>query len=139
MEKWQKTFSLEQIDEASIELLEKGKDSNVFLFYGIVGAGKTTLIKNICKNLGVIDACSSPSFAIINEYKYDAGLIYHLDLYRIKNTAELLDLGFYEYIDSGNYCFIEWPEIAIPLLDQYYTLKIHINNDQSRTITLEKK
>ena len=83
---------------------------------------------------------SSPTFGIVNDY-FDKNndIIHHFDLFRIKSVSECSDLGIEEYLSSGNYCFIEWPEIAIPLLDQYYTLKIHINNDQSRTITLEKK
>ena len=89
------------------------KDNKVVLFYGEMGAGKTTLIKEICAQLGVTDGMSSPTFALVNEYHTkDNSTIYHFDLYRIKNIEECLDMGMEEYIQSGNYCFIEWPEIA---------------------------
>lgn len=86
--------------------------ARVFLVYGPMGAGKTTFIKELCTLLGSDDNFSSPTYSIVNEYSSPAGKIYHMDLYRIKNTEELLDAGIEEYIASGNYCFIEWPELA---------------------------
>jgi len=89
----------------------------VFAFHGELGAGKTTLIKAFCQALGVEDGTSSPSFAIVNEYRAASGdPVYHFDLYRLKDAGELHSIGFTEYVDSGHYCFIEWPELAEELL-----------------------
>ena len=115
------------------------KDNKVVLFYGEMGAGKTTLIKEIGKQLGVTDGMSSPTFALVNEYHTkDNGSIYHFDLYRIKNIEECLDMGMEEYIQSGNYCFIEWPEIALPLMpDNYCSVSIKTEEDNTRSIILQ--
>jgi tRNA threonylcarbamoyladenosine biosynthesis protein TsaE len=114
------------------------KDNKVVLFYGEMGAGKTTLIKEIGKQLGVADGMSSPTFALVNEYHTkDHNIIYHFDLYRVRNIEECLDMGMEEYLDSGNYCFIEWPDIALPLLpDNYYTVSIKTEKDNTRGISL---
>ena len=114
------------------------KDNKVVLFYGEMGAGKTTLIKEICAQLGVTDGMSSPTFALVNEYHTkDNSTIYHFDLYRIKNIEECLDMGMEEYIQSGNYCFIEWPEIALPLMpDNYCSVSIKTEKDNARSISL---
>jgi tRNA threonylcarbamoyladenosine biosynthesis protein TsaE len=90
-------------------LLNKYKTFPVWLFSGEMGAGKTTLIKAICQELGVHAAMSSPTFSIINEYQSPAGTIYHFDFYRLKKESEAFDLGVEEYLDSGHFCFIEWP------------------------------
>jgi tRNA threonylcarbamoyladenosine biosynthesis protein TsaE len=113
-------------------------DSKIILFYGEMGAGKTTLIKEICTQLGVTDTMSSPTFSVINEYRASNNkIIYHFDLYRIKSIEECLDLGMEEYLDSGNYCFIEWPEVAAPLLpEKYYSLSIKTEKDNTRSIIL---
>jgi tRNA threonylcarbamoyladenosine biosynthesis protein TsaE len=115
------------------------KDNKVVLFYGEMGAGKTTLIKEICAQLGVTDGMSSPTFALVNEYHTkDNSTIYHFDLYRIKNIEECLDMGMEEYLYSGNYCFIEWPEMALPLLpENYCSLYIKTEKDNTRNISLQ--
>lgn len=82
-----------------------------------MGSGKTTLIKSICEELGVIDVVQSPSFAIINEYKTKSGeSVFHIDFYRIRKKEEIFDIGYEEYLFSGSYCFIEWPELMEDLL-----------------------
>ncbi len=98
-------------------LLANFPDERVFAFYGAMGAGKTTFIKAICHELGSEDYVTSPTFALINEYTTkNSSVIYHFDFYRIKKIEEAFDLGYEDYVYSGNYCFIEWPEMIEQLL-----------------------
>ena len=101
----------------------------VFIFKGDVGSGKTTLIKAILKNLGYLDAVSSPTYSIVNTYIIDdKGIIVnHFDLYRVKNQIDLYDVGLVEYLHGNQFCFIEWPDIAIDLIEDGY-IEIQINN-----------
>ncbi len=114
-------------------------DRRVFAMYGEMGAGKTTFIKAICKVLNVEDVVSSPTFALVYEYSSaEAGVIYHFDLYRIKEIEELYDLGYEDYFYSGNLCFIEWPEKAEYLLpEDAVKVFITVNPDGSRTVKME--
>lgn len=103
----------EEAEDVAAALLHTCPAHRVFAFRGELGAGKTTLIKALCRALGVEERTSSPSFAIVNEYRDAHGLpVYHFDLYRLKDPAELDGIGFEEYMDSGHYCFVEWPELA---------------------------
>ena len=103
--------SLNDLEQCANDLLDTFKDKRVFAFYGEMGAGKTTFIKQLCKKLNVIDETNSPTFAIINEYATTGkDYVYHADFYRIKNEQEAFETGCLEYFDSGSYCFIEWPE-----------------------------
>ena len=103
----------EEAVEVAQLILQSHDTARVFALHGDLGAGKTTLIKAFCTVLGVADRTSSPSFAIVNEYRTGSGdPLYHFDLYRLKAMYELDGIGFTEYLDSGNYCFIEWPELA---------------------------
>tara|TARA_B100000614_G_C14560791_1_gene497137 strand:+ start:3844 stop:4263 length:420 start_codon:yes stop_codon:yes gene_type:complete len=117
---------------------KKDKSLKIFLFTGQVGSGKTTMIKSFTKKLSVNNNTSSPTFNIINEYKDDnKNSIYHLDLYRLKSINDLVEIGFEEYINSGNYCFIEWPEIADSFfVDKYISINISINSKNSRDIDI---
>lgn len=111
----------------------------VVCLYGEMGAGKTTLIKQIGKQLGVTDPMSSPTFAIVNEYRTVRGqTVYHFDFYRLKNLREAVDIGAEEYFFSGSACLMEWPEMVEPLIPEKH-LKIHINfvEGNTRQITLE--
>lgn len=110
--------SLEKISDAAREFISQMGDDTVFAFYGKMGAGKTTFIKALCKELGVNDEVNSPTFAIINEYRSEttSELIYHFDFYRIKKLEEVYDLGYEDYFYSGALCFIEWPELIEELL-----------------------
>ena len=113
-----KIDSLDSIHEGAREFVKAMGDNTVFAFYGKMGAGKTTFIKAICETLGVTeDVITSPTFAIVNEYRADSGeLIYHFDFYRIKKLEEVYDMGYEDYFYSGAVCFIEWPELIEDLL-----------------------
>lgn len=110
--------SLDHIQEAARKFIAAMEDNTVFAFYGKMGAGKTTFIKSICEELGVTDVITSPTFAIVNEYRSDNSgeLIYHFDFYRIKKLEEVYDMGYEDYFYSGAICFIEWPELVEELL-----------------------
>jgi tRNA threonylcarbamoyladenosine biosynthesis protein TsaE len=107
-------YSISELPEIASSLIREAKDyPNVWLFRGEMGAGKTTLIKEICHQLGVAQSVQSPTFSLVNEYVDGKGKpIYHFDLYRLKNAQEAFDIGLEEYLDSGNLCLIEWPEQA---------------------------
>ncbi|MBR2146598.1 MAG: tRNA (adenosine(37)-N6)-threonylcarbamoyltransferase complex ATPase subunit type 1 TsaE [Muribaculaceae bacterium] len=133
--------SLEQLDDAARNFMAQMDDYTVFAFYGEMGAGKTTFINALCKQLGVeTDITSSPSFAIINEYRSDttAELIYHFDCYRLENEAEAQDIGAEDYFDCGAVCLIEWPERIEGLLpDDTVRVDIVVNpDDDSRTLKM---
>ena len=132
---------IEDIDVCAKQFIELVGDSRIFAFNGEMGAGKTTFIKAICKQLGVEEDVTSPTFAIVNEYqspKLEVP-IYHFDFYRINNQEEAFDMGYEEYFYSGAYCFIEWPEKIEDLLPPGITyVEIKIENDDSRLITIEK-
>lgn len=108
---------LSELPKAAKAVLDFAGERKIFLFDAPMGAGKTTLIKEMCKLLGSTDHFSSPTYSIINEYKRDGSSLYHFDLYRLKSTEELMDLGAEDYLDGHRYCFIEWPELAAPFLD----------------------
>lgn len=121
---------------AAEKLLSNYSGQRVFAFYGKMGAGKTTFIQAICKALGSDDNVTSPTFALINEYKTRSQQsIFHFDFYRIKNLEEVFDMGYEDYFYSGEYCLIEWPELVEPLLpENIIRIYIEVNNDETRTI-----
>lgn len=131
--------NLEDIDAAAKQFIAAIGNHTVFAFYGKMGAGKTTFIKAVCKALGVDDVVTSPTFAIVNEYRTDtAELIYHFDFYRIKKLEEVYDMGYEDYFDSGALCFIEWPELIEELLPaDVVKVKIDVEPDDSRLITVD--
>ena len=110
--------SLDHIQEAARQFVSLMGDDTAFAFYGKMGAGKTTFIKAVCQELGVADNVTSPTFAIVNEYRSETTgeLIYHFDFYRIKKLDEVYDMGYEDYFYSGAVCFIEWPELIEELL-----------------------
>lgn len=116
----------EQLPSIAEQLVSTFHEERFFAFFGAMGVGKTTLIKEICNHLGICDNVCSPTFAIINEYRSSAGdPVYHFDFYRIKNIEEAYDIGYEEYFYSGDYCFVEWSEkIETILPDRYVQVTI---------------
>jgi tRNA threonylcarbamoyladenosine biosynthesis protein TsaE len=128
----------EDLDRAAGEFIKEIENHKIIAFYAPMGAGKTTFTTAVCRQLGVReDAVSSPTFAIINEYKTNKGeSIYHFDFYRINKISEALDIGFYDYIDSGSLCIMEWPENIEGILpEETLKVKIQVNPDESRTLS----
>ena len=130
-------LTLDNIHETAAAFLKIHLNKKIFAFYGSMGAGKTTFIKALCKQLQVTDNVASPTFAIVHEYSASTGKpVYHFDFYRIEEEAELLDIGFYDYISTGNYCFIEWPEKGENLLpDETLMVRIEKTSDETRIIS----
>jgi len=132
-----KNYSLEELPAIAKEIIKTSKQK-VLLFYGEMGVGKTTLIKEIVKQLGSLDTVSSPTFSLVNEYHTTNGeKVYHFDFYRINNENEALDIGVEEYFYSDSWCLVEWPdkvENLVPL--NSVTITITSNSDQLRTLEL---
>jgi tRNA threonylcarbamoyladenosine biosynthesis protein TsaE len=129
----------EEAPELAAALLHSCPDRRVFAFRGEMGTGKTTLIKALSAELGVEAGTSSPSFAIVNEYAGARGPVFHFDLYRMKDVNELEGIGFTEYLDSGHYCFVEWPELARDLLPAdtvWVRLEAHAGGERSVQLDL---
>jgi len=121
------------------KILDNYKDKRVFALSGTMGAGKTTLTKALCEQLNVVDVVNSPTFAIVNEYITESGnSVFHFDCYRLKNAAEFLDIGGEDYLYSGSYCFIEWPQIIENHLpEECVKIDISVNEDNlSRIISI---
>ena len=122
--------------EIAQQIISAYPNDRVFAFFGEMGAGKTTLIKDFCKILGVKGNTSSPTFALVNEYKTESGKsIYHFDMYRIEDPSEAIRIGFEEYLESGNYCFIEWPEKIHNLLPpSFVQISFQVTPDHRKII-----
>jgi tRNA threonylcarbamoyladenosine biosynthesis protein TsaE len=130
--------SITNLPHAAKAIIEHAAANKIFLFYGDMGAGKTTLIKQLCSVLGTTDNITSPTFSIVNEYHTAGDNIYHFDFYRLKDQTEALDMGYEEYFYSGAYCFIEWPEKIPDLLPLHYSnISIKVLADGARQINVE--
>lgn len=124
-----KAVEMEDLATVSGELLQAAGDTKVWMFYGEMGSGKTTLIKELSRQLGVKEGTSSPTFSIVNEYSgSDNSTIYHFDFYRLKKESEAYDMGVEEYFESGLYCFVEWPERVESLFPLHY-FKVRIQEE----------
>jgi len=135
----EKADHLKALHSVAKKLVNQFPNYRIFAFYGKMGAGKTTFIQSVCKVLGSEDNVTSPTFALINEYK-TAKLqsIFHFDFYRIKDIEEAFDLGYEDYLYSGNYCLIEWPEMIEPLLpENIVKVKIEVDEDGTRNFSAE--
>ena len=128
--------SLKELDSAAARFLALAKGHDVLAFSGELGAGKTTFIQAICRNLGIEVDVNSPTFSLVNEYfTPDGNSIFHFDLYRIESSGELYDMGYEEYFYSGSLCLIEWPEKASRLIpEDALWVKIEIGEDESRRV-----
>ncbi|TDE03316.1 tRNA (adenosine(37)-N6)-threonylcarbamoyltransferase complex ATPase subunit type 1 TsaE [Flavobacterium sandaracinum] len=130
-------FSIDQLEEVAQQIITNNP-KKVILFHGEMGVGKTTLIKQLCKTLGVVGATSSPTFSLVNEYEADANqLVYHFDFYRLNKEEEALDMGIDDYLYSGNWCFIEWAEKIPNLIPETHSvITISQLPDGKRSLTL---
>lgn len=137
-----KEFHINGVDElgqVADYLISLRNESDIIAFYGPMGAGKTTLIKNLCHKMGVTDEVNSPTFAIVNEYvTVEGDSVYHFDFYRIKKLEEVFDIGYDNYFYSGNLCLLEWPEMIDPLMpDRFIRVDIALGEtDDSRKISV---
>ena len=134
-----KTYSLKELSAIAKEIIFQS-NNKILLFYGQMGVGKTTLIKEICRQLGVLDNISSPTFSLVNEYQTSTQeIIYHFDFYRIDDEEEALDMGIEDYFESQNWCLIEWPENIENLLP-LDAVEIHLTllDDGQRNIQLNQ-
>lgn len=130
--------SLSDLNIIADKFLRLMRDKKVFAFFGPMGVGKTTFIKALCNELGVVEIVTSPTFALVNEYQTGKGdVIFHFDFYRIEKIEEVYDLGYEDYFFSGNYCFIEWPDkVAEILPEEVVFVQMVENSDGSRTINI---
>ena len=130
-------FSIDQLEEVAQKIISENP-KKVILFHGEMGVGKTTLIKQLCKTLGVTGATSSPTFSLVNEYEVDDNqLVYHFDFYRLNKEEEAMDMGIDDYLYSGNWCFIEWAEKIPNMIPEVHSvITISLLADGKRSLTL---
>lgn len=133
-----KIKSLEGIADAARQFVDAMGENKVFAMFGPMGVGKTTFVKAVCEILGVEDTITSPTFAIVNEYRTNTGdQIFHFDFYRIRKVEEVYDMGYEDYVYSGAVCFLEWPELIEELLpEDAVRVTLSEEEDGTRTITL---
>lgn len=126
----------EALPEIAQSILQKDKATRVFALHGEMGSGKTTLVRALCVQLGVApEEVNSPTYALINEYAGSSGPIFHMDLYRLQNIQEALDIGVEDYLYSGHYCFVEWPDLIAPILpEEARAIMLELTGNSARKI-----
>ncbi len=130
------TYTEKDLPKIARQIIDSST-SKIFLFYGEMGVGKTTLINEIIKLLGVKETQGSPTFSIVNEYETETDILYHFDFYRIENMVEVFDIGLEDYLDGDNYIFMEWPEkIGSLIPENADKVNIQKNKNGSRTIKM---
>ena len=132
--------SPESLNDIAVQLLDYLNDEiRIVIFEGDLGAGKTSLIKEICSGLGCTDNVTSPTFSLINEYRAGERIIYHIDLYRLESIEDAIQIGIEDYLYSGNWCFIEWPGLIKPMIELPYAhVNIEIESATSRNFRILK-
>ncbi|WP_285010128.1 tRNA (adenosine(37)-N6)-threonylcarbamoyltransferase complex ATPase subunit type 1 TsaE [Pedobacter faecalis] len=130
---------LDELSSAAAQILDFAAGERIFILRAEMGGGKTTLIKELARELGVTEVVSSPTFSIVNEYDAQGEPVYHFDFYRIKDIREAYDIGYEEYFYSGHVCFVEWPEKIESLLPEHYVeISIIVLSDTERRLSLAK-
>ena len=130
-------LSISEINKLVDAFLEVSQGEKVALLYGDLGAGKTTFVKRLVQKLGSTDKTSSPTYSLVNEYDIADGKLYHIDLYRLDNEQEALEIGIEDYLYSGHYCMIEWPQVIEKLVERAVEIKITTNTDESRSVEID--
>ncbi|HMS98480.1 MAG TPA: tRNA (adenosine(37)-N6)-threonylcarbamoyltransferase complex ATPase subunit type 1 TsaE [Saprospiraceae bacterium] len=125
-------YGLDEIEGLAQKAIEYIIKYKLALFLGEVGSGKTTLIRHICGIMGVQDEVSSPTFSLVNEYMSSRGVVYHMDLYRLNTEREAFEAGVMEYIDSGEICLIEWPELIASWLSAYPSVVFSLSHEENK-------
>ena len=133
------TYQLSEIEKAARVAIKTAGEEKVWVFQGDMGAGKTTLIKALCRAFSVRDQVSSPTFGIVNHYEnQDGDVFYHFDFYRMDEPTEALDIGIEEYFYSGNYCWLEWAEKIFPFLpEKFFLIRIQADSETQRTLNFQ--
>lgn len=131
---------LAELPHAATEVLEYATNERILLFEGEMAAGKTTLIKEICRQAGVTEPVSSPTYGLVNEYESQSGeTLYHFDFYRITDVSEALNMGVMDYFDSGNFCFVEWPSHIEAIWPEHFVqVTIEKGIGEARTLILKR-
>ena len=130
-------YDLPQLAEIAGIVKKHLLQKRIALFVGEVGAGKTTLIKEVCQQLGVEDEVSSPTYSLVNEYRSDEGTIYHMDLYRLNSALEMYEAGIIEYLESDSICLVEWPDLVLPIVENMTYVKVELHHlPESRMMEL---
>ncbi|MFT4532752.1 MAG: tRNA threonylcarbamoyladenosine biosynthesis protein TsaE [Saprospiraceae bacterium] len=126
-----------EIDKLVDAFLLVSQGEKVTFLYGDLGAGKTTFVKRLVKKLGSTDEASSPTYSLVNEYDITDGILYHIDLYRLNDEQEALEIGIEDYLYSGHYCMVEWPQVIEKLINRAVEIKITTNQDESRSVEID--
>lgn len=130
-------YNESEIDKLVDAYLQVSQGEKITFLYGDLGAGKTTFVKRLVEKLGSTDETSSPTYSLVNEYDVTGGKLYHIDLYRLNDEQEALEIGIEDYLYSGHYCMIEWPQVIEKLVDRAVEIKITTNEDESRSVEID--